>query len=122
MNLYGAYTKLKQNSIAAIISAIEIYNKPQFKYRSECFVILLTNAWELLLKAILSKNKQRIYYPKRRKEKYKSFSLIDSLSRVRPFFPNSIKFEPVRENLLLLEHYRNNSIHFYNQHPLCEIN
>jgi hypothetical protein len=38
---------------AALLSAIEIYNKPDFKYREETFAILMLNAWELLLKAKL---------------------------------------------------------------------
>ena len=33
-----------------MISAIEIYNKPDFKYREETFAILAINSWELLLK------------------------------------------------------------------------
>jgi hypothetical protein len=43
--------RLLENSIAAALSAIEIYNKPDFKYREQVFSILLINAWELLLKA-----------------------------------------------------------------------
>lgn len=43
-------------SVAACISAIEVYNKPDFKYREETFSILMTNAWELLLKAKYIKN------------------------------------------------------------------
>ncbi len=36
-----------------MLSAIEVYNKPDFKYREETFAILMLNAWELLLKAKL---------------------------------------------------------------------
>lgn len=43
--------ELVEKSIAAMISAIEVYNKPDFKYREETFSILSINAWELLLKA-----------------------------------------------------------------------
>ncbi len=42
---------LSQKSIHAAIAAIEIYNKPNFLYREEAFALLMTNAWELLLKA-----------------------------------------------------------------------
>ena len=38
-------------SIQAAISSIEVYNKPDFKYREESFTILMVNAWETLLKA-----------------------------------------------------------------------
>jgi hypothetical protein len=42
---------IAQKSVQAAISAIEIYNKPNFSYREEAFAILMTNAWELLIKA-----------------------------------------------------------------------
>jgi hypothetical protein len=48
--------RLLDNSIAAALSAIEIYNKPDFKYREQVFSILIINAWELLLKAKLVKD------------------------------------------------------------------
>ena len=41
--------ELVDKSIAAMVSAIEVYNKPDFKYREETFSILAINAWELLL-------------------------------------------------------------------------
>lgn len=43
--------ELLDQSIAAMVSAIEIYNKPDFKYREETFAILAINAWELLVKS-----------------------------------------------------------------------
>jgi hypothetical protein len=43
--------RMLQKSEAALIAAIEIYNKPYFQYREETFAILALNAWELLLKA-----------------------------------------------------------------------
>ncbi len=98
-----------------MLAAIEIYNKPQISYRDECFSILLVNAWELLLKAILSKNRQRIYYPKERRKIYRTFSVQDALEKARPFFPANIQFEPLAQNIEMLITYRNNSIHFYNQ-------
>jgi hypothetical protein len=45
------YAQLVDKAIEAAISAIEIYNKPGFRYREETFAILMLNAWELLLKA-----------------------------------------------------------------------
>jgi Domain of unknown function (DUF3644) len=42
---------LAQKSVQAAIAAIEIYNKPNFHFREEAFSLLMTNAWELLLKA-----------------------------------------------------------------------
>ena len=43
--------ELAQKSVQAAISAIEIYNKPNFSYREEAFSLLMLNGWELLLKA-----------------------------------------------------------------------
>lgn len=43
--------EMLNKALAAAISSIELYNKPDFKYREEIFGILMTNAWELLLKA-----------------------------------------------------------------------
>jgi hypothetical protein len=42
---------LLEKSLQAAIAAIEVYNKPDFRYREETFAVLLCNAWELLLKA-----------------------------------------------------------------------
>jgi uncharacterized protein DUF3644 len=42
---------LAAKSVQAAVAAIEIYNKPSFTYREEAFSLLMTNAWELLLKA-----------------------------------------------------------------------
>ena len=36
---------------AALLAAIEIYNKPTVGYREQTFAMLITNAWEVLLKA-----------------------------------------------------------------------
>ena len=44
-----------------MLSAIEIYNKPNFNYREETFAVLAVNAWELLLKAyILRENRYKL--------------------------------------------------------------
>ncbi|MEW6526391.1 MAG: DUF3644 domain-containing protein [Spirochaetota bacterium] len=43
--------ELLDRSIAAMVAAIDVYNKPDFRYRAESFTILTLNAWELLLKA-----------------------------------------------------------------------
>lgn len=43
--------ELADKSVQAAIAAIEIYNKPNFSYREEAFALLMSNAWELLLKA-----------------------------------------------------------------------
>lgn len=46
-------TRFLKKAEAALVSAIEVYNRPTFEYREETFAILALNAWELLLKAKL---------------------------------------------------------------------
>ncbi|MBX6370528.1 MAG: DUF3644 domain-containing protein [Rhodospirillales bacterium] len=118
MNYRGSYRKLLGNSKAAIVGAIEIYNKPRFEYRDECFVILLVNAWELLLKALLSKNGQSIYYKKTRRQPYRTLSWSDALTRIesRGYWPaRAPALLAVRRNLELLTVYRDNAVHYYNE-------
>ncbi len=45
------YKEILDRAIAAMVAAIEIYNKPDFPYREEAFAVLAINGWELLLKA-----------------------------------------------------------------------
>lgn len=115
MNPYGSYRALLANSICALTAAIEIYNKPKMEYRDECTVILLVNAWELLLKAVLSKKRVRIFYRKRRGEAARTYSLSDSLNKATPYFPASVNFNATAKNIELLVDYRDNAVHFYNQ-------
>ncbi|NIK40954.1 hypothetical protein FHY12_003279 [Xanthomonas arboricola] len=49
------HQKFLEKSHAAMLAAIEVYNKPTFSYREETFCILAVNAWELLLKAKMLK-------------------------------------------------------------------
>ena len=114
MNYRGSYKRLLGNSKAAMMAAIEIYNKPMFKYRDECTVILLLNAWELILKAVLSKNKKSVFYPKKRNHPYRTLSWHDALLRAKTYFPNTVSYLPVQRNLEMLGIYRDNAVHFYN--------
>jgi hypothetical protein len=98
-----------------MIAAVEIYNKPRFDYREECFTILLLNAWELILKAFLSKKGKSIFYKKKRREPYKTLSWKDAFNKAENFLPSNIEPLPVRKNLELLSTYRDNVIHFYNK-------
>lgn len=115
MNYYGSSRHLVKNSKAALLCAIEIYNKPRIDYREDCFVILLLNAWELLLKAILSKRKVKIFYPKNRHQPYRTLSWKDAFLKAQKFFPKDVDPLPVRSNLDMLSTYRDNAVHFYNQ-------
>lgn len=98
-----------------MMAAVEIYNKPVFRYRDECVVLLLLNAWELALKAALSKNRKSIFYPKKRGRPYRTLSWQDALTKGRDLFPRGVEPLPVQRNLELLATYRNNTVHFYNE-------
>lgn len=118
MNPYGSYRSLLGNSKSAMLAAIEIYNKPKFEYRTECFVILMLNSWELLFKAILSKNKIKIFKPKEKGKPYFTIGFNEAMDGSVKFFCSSIPFKAVTENISRLIDYRNNAIHFYNEQGL----
>lgn len=125
---------MREKSVAAMLSAIEIYNKPDFKYREETFSVLCINAWELLLKAkvlnLASNNPKALYVMeyktlksgKKSKRKHckenrsgnpMSVSLFECLRIVREDY--GVRVEPaVNDNLLALIEIRDNSIHFVN--------
>ena len=42
----------------SFLLAVEIFNKPSLEYKTECFSFLITNAWELLLKATIAKDNE----------------------------------------------------------------
>lgn len=112
---YVSSRKLCANAMAAMIAAIELYNKPQAQYREQVVVVLVVNAWELILKGTLRKNGKNVFYKKRRGEEYRSFSLDSTLSAMEwhALWPEGINGEAVRVNLKILSEYRDRVIHLY---------
>lgn len=129
------YFYLLEKSVNAVISAIEIYNKPDFKYREESFSILMVNAWETLLKAKIvfdnSNNLKSIYSidssaKKKNGEPYKrpkykinragNYMTIDIFSAIKKLDLH----ERLGENIELLVEIRDNAIHFFNESKLFE--
>jgi hypothetical protein len=78
MNQYGYYNAQLNNAISANLAAVEIYNKHRIFYRNKCFVVLLINSWELMLKAIISKIKISIYERKEAQSTSKNFNIMAS--------------------------------------------
>ena len=129
--------KLYRKAEAALISAIEAYNKPDFKYREETFSILALNAWELLLKAKLlheSGNKLQclhVYEP--RKTITGAVSKKRYLKRNRAGNPHTLGLgqtivaleqaksttlaQEIRNNLDALTEIRDNAVHYINASP-----
>lgn len=103
---------LVKNSIAAYLAAIEIHNKPNISYRYETTTLLMLNAWELALKALIKKKiKNRSIFT----DDNKTITLNVSIDFVNQY-KNKLKqksFEAIKENLLELEKFRNNIVHYY---------
>lgn len=133
MKINKTYRSLLDKSIASMLSAIEIYNKPNFGYREETFAILAVNAWELILKAIVlkqnryklrslyvlkpstnkdgTKSTTRKYVDINRSGNPKTISIIETLSILKNqnYLPSNLC-----ENIEMLIELRDNSIHFTN--------
>lgn len=125
------YRSLLDKSIASMLSAIEIYNKPNFQYREETFAILAVNAWEILLKAIIlkqnryklrylyvhkphtnrdgTKSKTRKVVDKNRSGNPKTISIVETMSILsqQKYLPSNLC-----GNIEALIELRDNSIHF----------
>lgn len=127
-------SSLINKSLAAMLAALEIYNKPNFPHRTDAFAILAFNAWELLLKARLlqldSNRIQAIVEYERRKKADGSLStklyrkkgrtgnditvgLFKAYDRLTNEYGDTIA-PVVRTNLEALCEVRDNSVHFMN--------
>lgn len=102
---------LLKNSIAAYLSAIEIHNKPNIAYRYETATLLMVNAWELLLKAYVWKyTKHSIFAADGTTIK---FTKALQWTREQLKVDDPLSFDAAAENLVLLDKYRNDYIHYY---------
>ena len=61
------YTKLAKTSIQIMLAAVDNFNRVFSNYKTQTTFILLTNAWELISKAILLKKRKNIYRDKSKK-------------------------------------------------------
>lgn len=59
------YLRLLESAKAALEIAVDCFNRVHNPYRNESTLILLTNAWELLAKALLVQKKQSIWRGRR---------------------------------------------------------
>lgn len=130
--------KFVEKAEAALVAAVEVYNKPSFRYREETFALLAINAWELLLKAQLLKRGGndpkviRVYEPRRTKAGKTSKKLY--LKRNRAGAPLTVslpacvtsldkdagtRLSPeVKANLDALIAIRDNAAHYINASPV----
>lgn len=124
--------ELLSRSIAAMVSAIEIYNKPDFLYREETFSVLAINSWELLLKSKWLKvhcnkiNSLYVYEYATKKNGEKSKQKVIKETRSGNPFTHSLDYlakkliemkildDVVWRNIQALSEVRDSSVHFYN--------
>ncbi|MFN9253774.1 MAG: DUF3644 domain-containing protein [Holosporaceae bacterium] len=117
-------------AVQAALSAIELYNKPSFLYREESFSILMTNAWELLLKAkLISQNKNNlnvIYATEKNKNNAKKINYKKNRSGNKMTISIEAAIErlslqkDLRSQLETLIEIRDNAIHFYNESKILD--
>ena len=129
--------ELLDRGVAATVAAIEIYNKPDFPYRSESFCILAINGWELLLKAKwLSENDNKIrslYVMENFRKNDGTKSKRQRIKRTRAQIPFTLGLDYLAKKLVeqklldqlayanieaLLE-LRDTSVHFYHQSEMA---
>lgn len=114
----AVYKEMIDSSLGAMLSAIEIYNKPDFKYRNETFAVLAINAWELILKAKVLKdnhnNKTALFcYDGRRIKRSRTGNPLTIEIKAAM---KKLSLDPIMcENLDNILEIRDTSIHFYNK-------
>src|SRR5882757_4142537 len=105
-------------SISAALSSIEMYNKPDLKYREEIFTILIINSWELLLKAKILKDTnnslENLYVPDNKSGKYKlSRNGIPLTIDINGAMNKIGLANAVSDNIKYLVEIRDTAIHLY---------
>jgi hypothetical protein len=120
---------LLDRSIAAMVAAIDIYNKPDFRYRTESFTVLAINAWELMLKAkwLDDHNNQMsslyVRYSKGQKRKFikrgrSGNPITHSLDYLaKKLLETGTLDQHAWKNLQILLEMRDTIVHFYHKSP-----
>ena len=124
------FKELLDRSVAAMLAAIDVYNKPDFPYRAESFTILALNGWELLLKAkwLVDHNNQvsSLYVPRetsgQKRPRYKRSRSGNPLTHdimylARKLTEQKVLDENARRNLEALTELRDTTVHFYLRSP-----
>lgn len=139
MKINKTYRSLLDKSINSMLSAIEIYNKPNFSYREETFAILAVNAWELILKAHLLKksnykignlyvmeavlkiNGEKSTRKKPRLNRANNPMTIGLFEVIKKLEEKGIKIsENLKNSIESLVELRDNAIHFHNEREISK--
>lgn len=125
--------RLAKKSLNATLVALEMYNKPDSRYREETFCILMINAYEILFKAkLLFDNNEKmnsLYIYENKKGKKDKVLKQKIIKRNRIKVPYTIDINKcmnllhskglisnnLKENLNVLIEIRDNAIHFINK-------
>jgi len=102
---------LLSKSIESITLAIELYNKPLIKYRTESVIVLIINSWENVLKALIQKNSWAKIY-NRKKDESKPFD--ECIECVKTQLGKKYN-DDWYESTILLYKERCKIIHFYKE-------
>lgn len=117
------YERLVENSLHASLSSIEIYNKPDFKYREQIFTILNVNSWELLLKAkILKDNSDNIesLYIRKKDGSFKINRIGNPMTIDIVWAMSLLSLDlSIVKNLEKFIEIRDTAIHFYNDESVA---
>lgn len=141
MRINPTYQSLISKSVSSMLSAIEIYNKPNFFYREETFAILAVNSIELLLKAHLLKvykfNNRELYVlepilkkdnkphktkktPKLNRSKNPmTINLFECISKLQK--KDVVISKNFLDNIESLVELRDNSVHFLNDNTMSKL-
>lgn len=122
-----------------MLSAIEIYNKPNFSYREETFAILAVNSWELLLKAYLlrtatykidilfvkenqmKKNGEKSTRKKNKLNRVGNPLTIGLFDTIKKLEEKGVKFSlTLKDSIESLVELRDNAIHFHNEKEISK--
>lgn len=129
------FQELLDRAIAAMLAAIEVYNKPNFPYRAEAFAALAVNAWELLLKAkwlvehhnvvscLLVRQAPKSANKPARKPRIKKSRSGSPITHSADYLAKKLVEkrlldEAASKNLEAMIELRDCVVHFYNQSPL----
>jgi len=121
--------ELLDRAIAAMVAAIDVYNKPDFRYRAESFTILALNAWELLLKAkwlAMHRNRLSSLYVRQgkgsKRPRYKRTRSGSPFTHSVDYLAKKLTEQKVLDeaclkNLEALAELRDTAVHFYHNNP-----
>ena len=110
MDRHELVENLLSHARAAMLAAVELYNKPKFPHREEIVVVQIINGWSRALQALLLRNGESIYYED---DPNRTLSWRVAVSRAGPHLPDSVPVRQLQPHLEAIGRYRDQVEHFY---------